>query len=222
MTTTTSIMYPITRIEFANARDMFGYAQMDREWDKVRGDFGDLEELLLGCDGPECMFYNKFDDYVNDSGHSYNDNGDYDSDGSFWLEWSDVDGTTLLQLAANFQQQTITQMLGIDRVQIDLDGDDQYVINIIDTDGNEYSCSYGHHKEVDEDDDEEEEEEDEPVAVAMPSENDFAIDLNLNRPVLQMQATANVVPAYDSQDAEAIGIAQALANLLGVKLEILI
>lgn len=221
MTTTTSIMYPITRIEFANARDMFDYARLDTEWDKVRGDFGDLEELLLDFNSPESMFYNKFDDYVNDSGHGYNDNGDCDCDGSFWLEWSDVDGTTLLQLAANFQQQTITQMLGIDRVQIDLDDDDQYVINIIGTDSNEYSSSYGHHKEVYEDD-EEEEEENEPAAVATPSENDFAIDLNLNRPVLQMQATADVVSEYDSQDAEAISIAQVLANLLGVKLEILI
>lgn len=221
MTTNTSIMYPITRIEFANAREMFDYNRLDIEWDRVRGEFGDLEELLLGCDGPECMFYNKFDDYVNDSGHSYNDDGECNSDGGFWLEWSDVDGTTLLQLAHQFQQQTLVQMLGVDRVQISIDGDDQYVITIIDTDGDEYSCSYGHHKEVDEDDDEEEEE-DEPVAVAPSSENDFAIDLNLNRPVLQMQATANVVSAYDSQDAEAIGIAQALANLLGVKLEILI
>lgn len=181
-----SLTVQITAMDFSE-----GWDEIVREWDNAgQYEFSALESWLLGDSSLANVLVDKLTDEAGFSWESYNYDGD-----EFWIEVEASDQENVERAKRQITEllsQSLAGMLGIEKFVLSRDDDMQLRLVAYMDNGDELDTWGLYDEDDDEDEDEEEEDEqDEPAPEA--SENEFLIDLNLDKPLSkQLSSLAQV------------------------------
>lgn len=193
-----------------------GWDAIVREWDNAdQYEFSSLESWLLDGGSLANVLVDRLTDEAGFSWESY----DYDGDEfSVDIEVSDQENIERAKRQiTELLSQSLAGMLGIEKFVLSRDDDMQFRMTAFLDNGDELDTYGLYDEDEDEDDEEEEDEQDEPTSEA--SENEFLVDLNLDKPLSKQLAAAAPVKSKTEVRLQAEEALAFLGRVFGVPTE---